>query len=54
LDASAAKTTKDKKPEAQVSYQLQRHSRGRFYWLVSASAFLGGVLLQVLAAAAGD
>jgi hypothetical protein len=54
LDASAAKTTKDKKLEAQLSCRLQRHGRGRFYWLVSASAFLGGVLLQLLAAAAGD
>jgi len=47
-------TMKDKQPEARVRYGLQRHGRGRFYWLLSAAAFLGGVLLQLLAASAGD
>jgi hypothetical protein len=27
---------------------LQRHGRGRYYWLVSGAAFIGGVLLQLL------
>jgi hypothetical protein len=37
-----------------MSCGLQRHSRGRFYWLVSAAAFLAGILLQLLAVAAGE
>jgi hypothetical protein len=37
-----------------MSNAIQRRNRGRLFWLVSGSAFLGGVLLQLLAAAASD
>jgi hypothetical protein len=47
-------TRKDKRPEADLSDAIQRRIRGRLYWLVSAAAFLGGVLLQLLAASASD
>jgi hypothetical protein len=47
-------TRKDNRPEADLTDAIQRRNSGRLYWLASAVAFLGGVLLQLLAAAASD